>query len=145
MFAGYSHINKLKFSAVESSTMVKYFYHFSGVNPYSINQTTYCETLLEQRDLYVINNIHTIPYEKPDSEKDIQEYHIQYKREKNNNDEYFTEVFLKDEYFQNHCSVPIYIKRAAENIFDKSIWFPQNKYYLIVTDKKDRKIYESNL
>lgn len=143
MFTRYSHINKLKFSAVESSTMVKYFYHFSGVNPYSINQTTYCETLLEQRDLYVINNIHTIPYEKPDTEKDIQEYHIQYKREKNNNDEYFTEVFLKDEYFQNHHSVSIYIKRASALI--KVSGLPQNKYYLIVTDKKDRKIYESNL
>ena len=172
VYAGYSHINKLMFSETEPSTMAKYFYQFSHVNPYSINQTTYCDifsnkvafdssgnrenyyylrknqiddsTLLKQSDLYIINNIHTIPYEIPDTAKSGTEYHIHYDKEKREV-EYFIKVFLKEEYFQTHHAIPIYIKRTSKNVFDKNIWLPRNSYYLIVTDENDKILFKSDL
>ena len=173
MYAGYSHINKLRFGPTEPSTMAKYFSEFSHVNPYSINQTTYCDIfntkvpidssdndenyyylqkdqindsiLLKQSDLYIINNMHTIPYEISDTAKGVQKYHIYYNNGKTEDRKYFIEVFLKEEYFQNHHAIPIYIKIDSQNVFDKSIWLPKNNYYLIITDNKDKIIYESNL
>lgn len=173
VYAGYSHINKLKFSESEPSSMAKYFYQFSHVNPYSINQTTYCDIfsskvafdssgttenyyylrndqindsiLLKQSDLYIINNVHSIPYENLDTTKDSRQYHIHYIRGANNSYEYFIEVFLQKEYSHNHNPVPVYIKRISENNFDKNIWLPKDNYYLIITDKKDKVIYRSKL
>ena len=173
VYAGYSHINKLRFGPTEPSTMAKYFSEFSHVNPYSINQTTYCDIfntkvpidssdndenyyylrkdqindsiLLKQSDLYIINNMHTIPYEISDTAKGVQKYHIYYNNGKTEDRKYFIEVFLKEEYFQNHHAIPIYIKIDSQNVFDKSIWLPKNNYYLIITDNKDKIIYESNL
>ena len=173
VYAGYSHINKLNFSSAEPSTMAKYFYEFSDVNPYSINQTSYCDifsskvafdssnddenyyylrndqiddtVLLKQSDLFIINNIDTIPYEKSDTGKNVQEYHIHYQAEKNVNENYFIQVFLRDEYFQNKNSVPLYIKQVSGNVFDKNIWLPQDNYYLIVRDKNDKIVQENEL
>ena len=173
VYAGYSHINKLRFGEAEPSTMAKYFYQFSHVNPYSINQTTYCDifsnkvafdssghpenyyylqknqindsTLLKQSDLYIINNIHTIPYEIPDTAKSGTEYHIHYDKEKSEEVKYFIKVFLKEEYFQTHYAIPIYIKRTSKNVFDKNIWLPRNSYYLIVTDENDKILFENDL
>jgi hypothetical protein len=171
--AGYSHINKLKFSESEPSSMAKYFYQFSHVNPYSINQSTYCDIfsstvafyssnnsenyyylpddqikdsiLLKQSDLYIINNVHTIPYERLDTSKDFRQYHIHYDRKENDCTKYFVKVFLQVEYFKNRSAVPVYVKRVSEDNFDKKIWLPENNYYLIVTDKNDRIIYRSDL
>jgi hypothetical protein len=173
VYAGYSHINKLKFSESEPSSMAKYFYQFSHVNPYSINQTTYCDifsskvafdssnndenyyylrddqindsVLLKQSDLYIINNVHTIPYENLDTTKDFRQYHIHYARKENDSTRYFVEVFLQKEYSKNHSAVPVYVKRVSEDNFDKKIWLPKNNYYLIITDKNDRTIYRSDL
>ena len=173
VYAGYNHINKLNFSSAEPSTMAKYFYEFSHVNPYSINQTTYCDIfsskvafdsfnddenyyylrndqisdsiLLKQSDLYIINNIDTIPYEKSDTGKNVQEYHIHYQAEEKVNENYFIQIFLRVEYFENKNSVPVYIKRISENVFDKNIWLPQNNYYLIVRNRNDKIIQENEL
>ncbi|HEY5462204.1 MAG TPA: hypothetical protein VIJ95_03035, partial [Hanamia sp.] len=173
VYAGYSHINKFRFSEIESSTMAKYFYQFSHVNPYSINQTTYCDifsnkiafdssgnhenyyylqndqiddsTLLKQSDLYIINNFRIIPYEKPGSINGIRKYHIHYDNKKKEEEKYFIEVFLKDEYFKTRHSIPIYIKRISENIYDKNIWLPTNNYYLIITGENDKIIHEGDL
>jgi len=153
--------------------MAKYFYEFSHVNPYSINQTTYCDIfsskvafdsfnddenyyylrndqisdsiLLKQSDLYIINNIDTIPYEKSDTGKNVQEYHIHYQAEEKVNENYFIQIFLRVEYFENKNSVPVYIKRISENVFDKNIWLPQNNYYLIVRNRNDKIIQENEL
>jgi hypothetical protein len=153
--------------------MAKYFYQFSHVNPYSINQTTYCDifsskvafdssnndenyyylrddqindsVLLKQSDLYIINNVHTIPYENLDTTKDFRQYHIHYARKENDSTRYFVEVFLQKEYSKNHSAVPVYVKRVSEDNFDKKIWLPKNNYYLIITDKNDRTIYRSDL
>jgi hypothetical protein len=173
VYAGYSHINKLNFSESEPSSMAKYFYQFSHLNPYSINQTTYCDIfsskvafdsfsnrenyyylrndqindsiLLKQSDLYIINNIHTISYENLDTSKGLQQYHIHYDRKKNDSTKYFIEVFVQKEYFKNQKAVPVYIKRSSENHFDKNLWLPKNDYYLIITDKYDRIIYRRDL
>ncbi len=168
VYAGYSHINKYRFGPQEESTMAKYFHEFSKVNPYSINQTQYCDifsnkvavdssgkgknyyylrkdqindsVLLKQSDLYIINNIHTIPY----AARGVRKYHIHYDNTKGEDSEYFIEIFLKEEYFQNHHAIPIYIKRVSRVIFDKNVWLPENNYYLIVTDENDKIIYQSD-
>lgn len=173
VYAGYSHINKYQFGLGETSTMAKYFYEFSHVNPYSIDQTFYCDifsnkigidssnnsenyyylrneqvkdsTLLKQSNLYIINNINVIPYEKPKAQKGMQEYHIVYQTGKTEIENYFIEVFLKHEYFENKKAVPIYIKRFSENSFDKKIWLPKNDYYLVVRDFNDKLIFENEL
>ena len=59
--------------------------------------------------------------------------------------EYFIKVFLKEEYFQTHHAIPIYIKRTSKNVFDKNIWLPRNSYYLIVTDENDKILFKSDL
>jgi len=171
VYAGYSHINKLRFGNTEPSTMAKYFSEFSHVNPYSINQTSYCDIfntkvpmdssesdenyyylrkdqindsiLLKQSNVYVINNMHIIPYEISDTSNHFQKFHILYNNVGNR--KYIIEIFLKNEYFQDHHSIPIYIKRPSGNIFDKNIWLPKNNYYLIITDNNDKIILESNL
>jgi hypothetical protein len=173
VYAGYSHTNKLEFSSLEPSTMAKYFSEFSHINPYTINQTTYCDifsskvafdsghnnenyyylrndqiydsTLLKQSDLYIINNIHTIPYEKPGTNNSFQKYYIHYDIGKTENRKYFVKVFLTEEYLQNRHSIPIYIKRISEGAFYKNIWLPKNNYYLAITDEKDKIIYEHDL
>lgn len=171
VYAGYSHINKSSFSSVESSTMAKYFFELSHVDPYSINQSFYCDifntkvpvdpsgtgenyyylrkdqisdsTLLQQSNLYIINNIDSIPYEKPGNIDGVGKYHIHYNSGRNEN--YFIQVFLKENYFRNHHSVPVYLKRSSEDIFDKNVWLPNNNYYLIVTDENDQMIYNDDL
>jgi hypothetical protein len=173
VYAGYSHINKLRFGISEPSTMAKYFSEFSHVNPYSINQTTYCDIfsnkvafdssgnrknyyylrneqindsiLLKQSDVYIINNIHTIPYEIPDSSISFQKYHIYYDNRKTEKEKYYIEIFLKEEYFQNHHAIPVYIKGDLQNGFDKNIWLPKNNYYLIVRNENDKIILENDL
>lgn len=173
VYAGYSHINKSSFSETEQSTMAKYFYEFSHINPFSINQSTYSDifsstvpidsstnrenyyylrndqindsALLKQSDFYIINNIDIIPYESLDTSKGFQKYHIRYDKGKSENQKYFIQVFLKDEYFQDRHAIPVYIKRASENIFERNIWLPKNNYYLVVADKNDKSLYESDM
>jgi hypothetical protein len=173
VYAGYSHINKLQFSTTESSTMAKYFSELSHVNPYSINQSTYCDIystkvpidssgsdenyyylrnsqvadsiLLKQSDLYIINNIDTIPYEKMNPGNGYKPYQLHYEVGKNFDDGYAVQVFLKKEYAQNHHAIPVYIKRSFENIFNKTIWLPGDEYHLVVTNDNDKILYESDL
>ncbi|HEY9340380.1 MAG TPA: hypothetical protein VIQ23_02300 [Hanamia sp.] len=173
VYAGYSHINKLQFSTTESSTMAKYFSELSHVNPYSINQSVYCDIfnnkepidspgsdenyyylrnsqindsmLLKQSDLYVINNIDTIPYEKMNSGNGYKPYKLHYEVGENSRDGYAVQVFLKKEYDQSHDAIPVYIKRGFENIFNKTIWLPKNNYYFLVTDINDKILFQKTL
>jgi hypothetical protein len=173
VYAGYGHINKLQFSTTESSTMAKYFSELSHVNPYSINQSAYCDIfntkepvdssgsdenyyylrnsqvadsiLLKQSDLYVINNIDTIPYEKMNPGNGYKPYQLHYEVGKNSGDGYAVQVFLKDEYDQSHQAIPVYIKRSFENIFNKTIWLPADEYHMVVANNKDKILYEGDL
>jgi hypothetical protein len=174
ILAGYSHINKYRFNAIEPSTMAKYFFELSKVMPYTINQTVYCDLfnievpidsnskienyyylrndqinndslLLKQSDLYVINNIHTIPYEDINSIDDRTEYKIKYEPDNNTGLGYIIKVFLRNEYLLNQNAIPIYINKAFEKNYEKTIWLSKDQYYLIVTDLKDRILFQGQL
>jgi len=173
VFAGYGHINKFSFNLSEPSTMAKYFSELSHVTPYSINQSTYCDifntkvpidssdshenyyylrnnqvddsTLLKQCDLYIINNIDTIPYEKMNPGNEYKPYQLHYNVGKNSNDEYAVQVFLKKEYEQSDHAIPVYIKRSFGNIFNKTIWLPKSNYYFLVTDINDKILFKKPL
>lgn len=70
VYAGYSHINKLKFSESEPSSMAKYFYQFSHVNPYSINQTTYCDIFSSKVAFHSFSNRENYYYLRNDQIND---------------------------------------------------------------------------
>lgn len=172
VLAGYSHINKESFNASEKSTMAKYFYELSGIEPFSINQSLYSDIsntklawdssgtldnyyylrddqvndsiLLKQSDLFIINNIKYIPFEKNNPLYGWKEHNIRYESGIQDK-EYAIKVYLKNEYLQSQDPVPIYIDRTSIILYQKKIWLPAGKYYLIVTDKNDQLLLQSDL
>ena len=174
VLAGYSHINKESFSQKEPYSMARYFLKLSGIEPYSINQSTYSDIfsskvpfdsisqspsyfylkpnqiqdslLLKQADLYIINNLKETPYENNQATfTDFKKYFIKNDKVPIGNDQLIWKVFIKQEYIQNKEAIPIYIRRTVREDFKNILWLPENTYYLVVTDENDQVLFEGEV
>lgn len=159
VLAGYSHINKNYFTPNQKSA-AQYFKEFSGIEPYSINQSDYTDILFpgklnfsdkppgyymldftstvykdRQADLYIVNNIKENPYEKPfySIMPKLTKYEIDYSEKLTLNSEVF--IFIKKELsVLKNNALPIYIGHPQKG---DSIFLPKNEYQLLIVDDKD--------
>ncbi|MEI9956333.1 MAG: hypothetical protein WDM90_08540 [Ferruginibacter sp.] len=159
VLAGYSHINKKYFTPNQKSA-AQYFAAFSGVEPYSINQSDYTDILSaeklnfsnkptgyymldfastvyedKQADLYVVNNINNNPYEKPfySIMPGLTKYTIGNLEKASLNNDVF--IFIKKELgVLKNNALPIYIGHLQNG---DNIFLPKNEYQLIIIDNKD--------
>lgn len=172
VFAGYAHINQLYFSKAEPNSMAKYFYELSGIHPFVINQTQFCDIfdnsisidsskegyyylkngqikdsdIIKQSNLYIINNLTLLPYEKENNVIERIPYNLKYEIDKQKDmDLKIIEIFFKDEYFKNAYSIPLYIKRINNTSTLNKVWLPDNKYYLVIKNANEEIIYEGDL
>lgn len=174
VLAGYSHINKESFSAKEPYSIAKYFLELSGVEPFSINQSTYSNIfsrkvsfdssspspnyyylkpdqirdslLLMQADLYIINNLAETPYENNERpQAGFRKYLFRADYIPSQNGYLIWKLYIKEEYYQNMSAIPVYIKRSAESNLNSNLRLPEDNYYLVVTDKDDRVLYEGDI
>ncbi|MES1226678.1 MAG: hypothetical protein ABUT20_64990, partial [Bacteroidota bacterium] len=159
VLAGYSHINKKYFTPNQKSA-AQYFAAFSGIEPYSINQSDYTDILFtgklnfsnkpagyyvldfassvyqdQQADLYVVNNINNNPYEKPFNSitPGLTKYTIGNLEKSTLNNDLF--IFIKKELdVLKNNALPIYIGHLQNG---DNIFLPKNEYQLVMVDNKD--------
>ncbi len=159
VLAGYSHINKKYFTPNQKSA-AQYFAEFSGIEPYSINQSDYTDVLFtgkldfsskaagyyildfastvyqdRQADLYVLNNIKDNPYEKPFSSiiPRLTKYTIEYPENLTLNSKVFIYIRKELDVLKNNA-LPIYIGNLPKG---DSIFLPKNEYVLMIIGDKD--------
>lgn len=167
VYAGYGHINKERFSEKDSSTMARYFYQLSGISPVSVNQTLYSDLfsvlfpydpdtasdgyyylrpdqiddslLFKQSDIYITNNLKTVPYEnKLSPQSSFVNYTYDVSQNIVEEGNYILKIYIKPEYLQDKDCVPIFIKRVREKDGKRDIWLPGGEYLLIITNEDDR-------
>jgi len=159
VLAGYSHINKKYFTPNQKSA-AQYFAAFSGIEPYSINQSDYTDILFtgklnftnklpgyymldfastayqdKQADLYIVNNIKDNPYEKPfySIMPKLTKYTIDYSEKLPLNSNVF--IFIKKELdVLKNNALPIYIGHPQKG---DDIFLPKNEYQLVIVDNGD--------
>lgn len=147
VLTGYDHLNETGFSKGQKSA-TQYFTDFSGVNPFTINQTFYCDLFSNtklndsfpqgyyaidssakiyqkmQADLYIINNVESNPFEKPfDAIKGRLKEKTIVIPEYNSPDQHLNlSIYVAEEYRElADAAVPVYIKKVAQ---------PQYKLFL---------------
>jgi hypothetical protein len=162
VYAGYDHINKKSFMSVYKSC-AQYFYDFSGINPYSINQSSFSDlsykekhlaeklkgyyiidtssTIYEEKqaDLYVVNNIDENPWLQPFISA---ENYSSYSFKPNNNflDKQHIFVYLQSEYAEiGRMAIPVYIGELYKNQVLK-LHLPSDTYFAITTDSNEEVI-----
>lgn len=147
VLTGYDHLNENGFSKGQKSA-TQYFTDFSGVNPFTINQTFYCDLFSntklndsfpqgyyaidssaeiyqkKQADLYIINNVESNPFEKPfDAIKGrLKEKTIVIPEYISPDQHLYLFIYVAGEYRElADAAVPVYIKKVAQ---------PQYKLFL---------------
>ncbi|MFT3950046.1 MAG: hypothetical protein QM763_23975 [Agriterribacter sp.] len=165
VLAGYGHINKFQLTLRGDSSMAMYFKQMSGIDPFCIDQSRYCDLLTEpttiqklstgyyslnasqiadnvlskQCDLYIINNLKEQPYE-PESRysSGYRQFEISLTSEKIERElgNCVVMIFYTSEITREDNCIPIYVRRLIDKKQTKFIAFlPDNDYTVIVKNE----------
>ncbi len=175
VLAGYGHINKDRFTDKETKSMAMFFDELSGITPYCIDQTRYCDLfakdnivahrtkgyyylvpdinkndeLLKRADLYIANNLHRQPYEDTtgtNSQYTFVQVEFPENETKFSEEEKLLMVYVEKELNENSDAIPIYIKRFHElETIEHPIYLPAGRYTMVVKNNKDSVLYTQKL
>lgn len=168
VYAGYEHINKKSFMSIYKSC-AQYFYDFTGVDPYSINQNEYSDITnknvleidrpvgyysldtassvykKEQVNLYILNNIEKHPYEYPlpSLKSSLTAYSISSNQNIDSSGYLF--IYIKNEFDKlKNQAIPVYIGQI--NLKKKTIlYLPENNYISFITYNEEDVMIKCNM